>query len=109
MNTGTSSVSFAAQGWGGPATIAGNDDRSERDSYATELHGRLDRAECEAQFSAAVLELIDKLAEADDLQGAGFRLVAELQDYFACQRVVLGICRRNEKACRLAALSGLGQ
>jgi RND family efflux transporter MFP subunit len=108
MNTETSSVSFASQGWSGDTSLSSRD-RNVSDPVTCELSGRLDRAEYEAQFSAAVLELVNKLAQADDLQGAGLALVSELQDYFGCQRVILGLCRRNSRNCRLLALSGLAQ
>jgi RND family efflux transporter MFP subunit len=102
-------VSFVAQGWTDAANSASGDRHAADGSSSSDLHGRLDRAEYEAQFSAAVLELIDRLVQADDMQHAGLSLVSELQNYFGCQRVAFGLCQKKEWNCRLIALSGLGQ
>jgi biotin carboxyl carrier protein len=108
MNTATANVSFAAQGWSG----AGDDDSHARATPiapAPDDSDRLFQAEHEAQISAAVLDLIAKLAEARDLKHAGLTVVSELQEYFACDRVALGLCRSTQRNCRLIALSQLAQ
>src|SRR5262245_43770870 len=109
MNGGTSSINVAAQGW----TEFGGTALCERPPGSASLPGRLDggveRAESEAQFAAVVLDLINKLAPAEDLPEAARSLVGELQEYFACQRVAFGLCRKPGQSCRVIALSGLAQ
>jgi RND family efflux transporter MFP subunit len=65
--------------------------------------------DAQVQTATALLELLEKLAACDDLAQAGSTLANELQRYLACQQVVLGLCRRHQRDCRLTAVSGLAQ
>lgn len=63
-------------------------------------------AESETQASAALVELLGKLASCDDLHQACYTVVGQLQDYLGCDCVALGMRRSRPRDCRLAAVSG---
>ena len=58
----------------------------------------------EAEQTAAILELISRLADARNLRDAGFRLVNEVQRHLGCKEVAIGL--RRGRRCRLLAVSG---
>jgi multidrug efflux pump subunit AcrA (membrane-fusion protein) len=69
---------------------------------------QLANREIEAEDTAAVAELLSRLATSDDLAMAGYELVNELQRSLGCQQVILGL-RHGRRTCRVAAISGVSQ
>jgi biotin carboxyl carrier protein len=61
----------------------------------------------EARATAAVLDLIQKTSQAEDLHTACRTLANELQQYLGLRQVAVGLRRRGQGRCRLAAVSGL--
>jgi RND family efflux transporter MFP subunit len=107
MSTPAPNVSFVAQGWSGVTSTSSA--LLPAGLETSDLKDRLHRAEHEAQFSSAVLELVDKITSTPDLQHSAAALVGELQEYFACQRVSIGLRRAGDCNCRLLAISGLAR
>lgn len=63
----------------------------------------------DANDAAAVVDLMDQLASASDLQHACFTLATELADHLQCQRVAVGLRPQARGRCRLMALSGVAR
>jgi multidrug efflux pump subunit AcrA (membrane-fusion protein) len=105
---------------GGGALLAVSDDvaNAETTAASVELAAaylvlwqtryQLADREIEAQDTAAVAELLGRLATSRDLSMACYELVNELQRSLGCQQVVLGL-RHRRHTCRVAAMSGAGQ
>lgn len=61
----------------------------------------------EAETSAAIVDLVVRLSEARDLNAASQILADELQRYFGCRQVAVGVGAGG--ACQLRSVSGLDQ
>ena len=68
--------------------------------------GESHEAERETRKTAALLEVVEKLAGCDDLQHACYTLVSQLKDYLKWDHVAVGVCRGRRQECSLQALSG---
>ena len=60
----------------------------------------------EADNAAALVEMISRLQLCDQVHEACHQLVKDMQQYVACQRIAIGLCRREGACCRLQAISG---
>ena len=67
----------------------------------------LRRLEWEAQSSAAIVELLTTIQTAESYEEALHAAVNELQKFFHCQRVNLGVLKKIGIGVELAAVSGL--
>ncbi len=65
--------------------------------------------EWEAQSTAAILDLVEKVHEAGDVMTACQTLATELQAHLGCDRVAIGVRRGEAGPCRLMAVSGVAQ
>ncbi len=65
------------------------------------------QANVESKNTSALLELLAKLDNSEDLNSACYALVNDLKDYLGCGRIALGLTRSRKVDCRLTAVSGL--
>ena len=61
----------------------------------------------DVRATAAILDLVQKTSQAEDLHAACRTLVNELQQFLGCEQVAIGLRRRGRGRCRVAAVSGL--
>jgi hypothetical protein len=62
-----------------------------------------------AEATAVLVELLAKLVACDDLRQGCYTLVSALQEHLGWDDVAVGMCRRDDGPCRLAALAGHAQ
>ena len=63
----------------------------------------------QARDAAALLELLDRVGNAPNLQYASYVLVNELQEHLGCRRVAVGVRPLGKGPCRLKAVSGIAR
>lgn len=66
-------------------------------------------SEQDARDSAALVEILDGVAEAPDLRSACLALVSGLQGHLKCQRAAVALRIAGKGRCRLQAISGVSQ
>jgi len=58
--------------------------------------------------SAAIVELVQRVASVDKVKSACFTIAAALKDHLRCERVIIGLKRRG-CSCRIVAVSGVAE
>ncbi len=73
------------------------------------LYDESHSAAWEARSTAAVLDLVQRTLQAEDLPAACRMQANELQQFLACSQVAVGLRRRGRGRCRVVAVSGLAE
>jgi hypothetical protein len=74
-----------------------------------QLMQTLARLDWEAQASSAAAELMAKIETSASLDAACFLTVEQLQAFFQCDQVAIGLTRREGSGAPLVAISGMAQ
>ena len=74
-----------------------------------QLMQTLSRLDWEAQASAAAAELMARIETSESLEAACFLTVEQLQSFFQCEQVAIGLTSRDGSGAHLVAISGMAE